>query len=448
MVAVRRDILLLWGFVICYHLSEGNDGQLSSCSEFQAASIKEYLKGVPLSIQYHLFTPNNRSCSTAFSENATSDLLATVFNASLDTKVIIHGYSLQGHTPFWIKKMVTAILERADVNVLVVDWLPAASFLYANAVQNSLELSWSISSMISKLIKLGSTEKSFHLIGVSLGAHIAGFVGSLHKGRFGRITGLDPAHPRFQSVILYDGLNPSNAVFVDALHSDTDGFGINLPVGHVDYYLNGGKDQPGCSFFRNPKCDHIRAAYIFISAITKPCLQAFPCGNYEDFMKGNCRTCRNSLTDLCPRIGLLEPIRNTSLLEPERASYFLRTTATEPFCAHHILVEIHYENLKQKSEIEVTLISDGLSKSQENIKLMKEIPVLKRVMAHTTRLCEIMSVEVRILSSWFRNIKEVKIQKLCLSQLPSERKEETYCFENIDLQGKTQWSHEFITICD
>ena len=83
------------------------------------------------------------------------------------------------------------------------------------------------------------------MIGHSLGAHICGYAGKRING-LGKITGLDPAGPYFENTDPIVRLDSKDAEFVDTIHTDGSatlllGLGLMQPLGHVDFYPNGGK---------------------------------------------------------------------------------------------------------------------------------------------------------------------------------------------------------------
>lgn len=88
-------------------------------------------------------------------------------------------------------------------------------------------------------------------LGHSLGAHTCGYASFEISRQMARISGLDPAGPFFDGKVVAVRLDQSDAKFVDVIHSNTEialgiGLGSKNPSGHVDFYVNGGKQQPGC----------------------------------------------------------------------------------------------------------------------------------------------------------------------------------------------------------
>ena len=62
---------------------------------------------------------------------------------------------------------------------------------------------------------------------------------------------MDPAEPSFEHHPTITRLDAADAQFVDIIHSNgapitQGGAGLMQVSGHVDFYPNGGKSQPGC----------------------------------------------------------------------------------------------------------------------------------------------------------------------------------------------------------
>ncbi|XP_071443183.1 pancreatic triacylglycerol lipase-like [Hetaerina americana] len=89
--------------------------------------------------------------------------------------------------------------------------------------------------------------ENLHVVGFSLGSHVAGVAGyHLKTGKLGHLTALDPAVPMIHLLKkASERVDKSDAAFVDVWH--TSSWGIQDPIGHADFYPNGGAFvQPGC----------------------------------------------------------------------------------------------------------------------------------------------------------------------------------------------------------
>lgn len=76
---------------------------------------------------------------------------------------------------------------------------------------------------------------------------------------------------------------------VDVIHTDSGVLGAEIPTGTVDFWPNGGVNQPGCPI---PKelCDHSRSWQFFAESVAtrEPSFDAIKCDSYESFTNRNC----------------------------------------------------------------------------------------------------------------------------------------------------------------
>ncbi|XP_063662199.1 phospholipase A1 member A isoform X5 [Pan troglodytes] len=387
------------------------------CADFQSANLFE---GTDLKVQFLLFVPSNPSCGQLV--EGSSDLQNSGFNATLGTKLIIHGFRVLGTKPSWIDTFIRTLLRATNANVIAVDWIYGSTGVYFSAVKNVIKLSLEISLFLNKLLVLGVSESSIHIIGVSLGAHVGGMVGQLFGGQLGQITDL----------------------------------GIRIPVGHVDYFVNGGQDQPGCPTFFYAGysyliCDHMRAVHLYISALENSCpLMAFPCASYKAFLAGRCLDCFNPFLLSCPRIGLVEQGGVKIEPLPKEVKVYLLTTSSAPYCMHHSLVEFHLKELRNKdTNIEVTFLSSNITSSSK-ITIPKQQRHGKGIIAHATPQCQINQVKFKFQSSnrvWKKDRTTI-IGKFCTALLPVNDREKMVCLpEPVNLQASVTVSCDLKIAC-
>lgn len=232
------------------------------------------------------------------------------YNKNYSTKVIIPGWA-EFTNKSWVIKMKDVYLNKGGYNVIVVDWQHYAENFYNVAIRQMEAVGDIVIKNLLGLIKSQNIDlKSMHLLGHSLGAHLAGYIGrALEKEtsfKVGRITGLDAAGPLFETVPLFrkKRLAASDADFVDAIHTSSPmlGLGYYGPYGTADFYVNGGSRQPGCGrldftqgqlmlykrMYDIFACDHKRSREYWIESINTENFKARNNQNEITIMGENC----------------------------------------------------------------------------------------------------------------------------------------------------------------
>lgn len=127
------------------------------------------------------------------------------------------------------------------------DWSVLCEFEYFTAMRGAQIAGSELGIFINWLVKKNVSLDDIHVIGHSLGAHVAAMGASkVRDGTLARITGLDPAGPGYNEVPAVYRLDPTDARLVDVVHTNMRVLSSPQPQGHLDFYPNGGRFQPGC----------------------------------------------------------------------------------------------------------------------------------------------------------------------------------------------------------
>ncbi|XP_031353891.1 endothelial lipase-like [Photinus pyralis] len=240
----------------------------------------------------------NRTIEINMSKNKGS-LRSAGVKSDVPTVFFIHGF-LEYGLGMSARFIRDAFLSREeDYNIISVDWgvftpLP----WYYHAASHTKLLGKVLAKFIDFYHSTGELSIGrIHVIGFSLGAHVAGVIGNqLGQGRLPRITGLDPAFTLFPvDEDPANRLTKDDAEFVDVIHTDAGSFGYPVSIGHVDFYPNGGSGvQPGCeiSSLAEKKiieqiiyCGHIRAWKYYGESVRNP--RAFPATKTKIIQNGD-----------------------------------------------------------------------------------------------------------------------------------------------------------------
>ncbi|GAB5578806.1 pancreatic lipase-related protein 3 isoform X1 [Prionailurus iriomotensis] len=240
------------------------------------------------------------------------------------------------HNPKAYQEISAVLLKVEDVNCINVDWING-SLEYIHAV-NNLRV---------------------------VGAEVAYLTDVLMR--------LDPAGPYFHNTPNEVRLDPSDANFVDVIHTNAVrllfefGAGTINACGHLDFYPNGGKHMPGCEDLITPLFSFDFNAYkeekwLPSLIATMPEVIAFILKASSILMhlllilvdptdllkRGNCFHCPK---EGCPTMGHFADRFHLKNTQPNRSYYFLNTGTLSPFArwSHKLSVRLDGNNVTQGS---------------------------------------------------------------------------------------------------
>ena len=193
-----------------------------------------------------------------------------------------------------------------------------------NNFKNIDPISERIVTSLINLFDAGLNHLTFDVVGFSIGAQFAGYVGRKIRKRsekiLQRIVGLEPG------IASPENLSSSDATFVMTIHTGNV-FGETNVIGHVGFYPNG-NSQPMCKRklifmnFDDPICNHGQAQFYWIEAVKTKSAILFParkCDSFNEFVEKRC-------SKKVP-IGYM----NTKTSAALKGKYYLVTNSVSPF---------------------------------------------------------------------------------------------------------------------
>ncbi|KAM8924743.1 inactive pancreatic lipase-related protein 1-like [Pelodytes ibericus] len=354
-------------------------------------------------VRFLLHTRKNLDHYQEISPKDKSTISTSHFNPEKFTRILIHGYTDNGEVP-WLKEMCQTLLKVEDSNCIIVGWGAASLTIYLQATQTIRFVGSEVAHLLREIKEMYNYPAcKIHVIGHSLGAHAAGFVGKLFKD-IGRITGL----------------------------------GIIAAIGDYDFYPNGGSDMKECNKsdaapylwevvciftpfigpincskeeqqavppcpenLKNASisintlkehmlvifCDHYQAVKYYINSITnKDLYKSYPCETHEKFKAGEKLSISHVYGDPVPK--------DSSYLFP---------------AARNNLDEISLESSFQHQRVSTHLLTETLSLAMEPTGITKAITPLTRQIAVITQYVQDLQVGKTRLQHQMHNLQATAV---------------------------------------
>ncbi|KAL0851377.1 hypothetical protein ABMA28_007193 [Loxostege sticticalis] len=244
-------------------------------------------------VVFHLFTRNNRANSIPVLptfESLVGGQAAQYFVPSRRTIIAIPTQNSDDETvPQFGAHVVSAHLDAEDVNVFLIDW-SAGSSMYSEGLAQAPQCGQIIANFVNIMIReLSMSASLFRLVGHGLGGHIAGIAARQINGNVPHIISLDPSlhgwthHPA--------RLNRNDATVVEVLSTSAGILGYDQPLGDLNFFANGGTNQPGCGIVATCSRNYAFIYYgesVRSDVINGPKFVGTRCDNYQQALSNQC----------------------------------------------------------------------------------------------------------------------------------------------------------------
>ncbi|XP_014641319.1 PREDICTED: inactive pancreatic lipase-related protein 1-like [Ceratotherium simum simum] len=271
-----------------------------------------------------------------------STVEASNFQKDKKTRFIIQGFIDKGDES-WLLDMCKNMVKVQEVNRICVDWKKGAQTTYMQAANNVRVVGAQVAQMLSMLSVNYIYSQVYFL------------------QHWPSLLGLDPVEANFRGTLEEVQLHPSDADFVDVIHTDAApltpfmGFRINQRVGHFDFFPNGGEEMRGSK--KNVllqtvelrgmglgtrdfvACKHLRSyKYYSESILNSDGFAAYPCDSCRTFDSNKCFPCPDAG---CPQMGHYAD-QFASKTSEEQQKFFLNTGDSSSFaCKLHFDFPTH-----------------------------------------------------------------------------------------------------------